>query len=111
MSPEHDQKVRIQVPFFRPSITEATQRVIEDSVRKELPSLMARASAFVGNDSGPAHMAAAFGIPSVVIFGNSDLELWRPWKALAEVVAAPGPIEEVRPDTVIAALDRLKVAA
>ena len=27
------------------------------------------ASLFVGNDSGPAHMAAAFGVPSVVIFG------------------------------------------
>ena len=86
-------------------------RVVAGAPLPRLKTLMARASAFVGNDSGPAHMAAALGIPSVVIFGNSDLELWRPWKAPAEVVAAPGPIAEVRPETVIAALERLKVAA
>lgn len=86
-------------------------RVVAGAPLPRLKTLMARASAFVGNDSGPAHMAAAFGIPSVVIFGNSDLELWRPWKATAEVVAAPGPIADVAAGTVIAALERLKVAA
>jgi ADP-heptose:LPS heptosyltransferase len=86
-------------------------RVVAGAPLARLKTLMARASAFVGNDSGPAHIAAAFGIPSVVIFGNSDLELWRPWKAPAEVVALPGPIAEVRPETVVAALERLKVAA
>jgi len=86
-------------------------RVVTGAPLPRLKTLMARASAFVGNDSGPAHMAAAFGLPSVVIFGNSDLELWRPWKAQAEVVAAPGSIQAVPPETVIAALDRLKVAA
>jgi ADP-heptose:LPS heptosyltransferase len=76
-----------------------------------LKTLIARASAFVGNDAGPAHMAAAFGVPAVVIFGNSDLELWRPWKAPAEAVAGAGPISEVSHRTVIAALERLKVTA
>ncbi|HEX5481044.1 MAG TPA: glycosyltransferase family 9 protein [Terriglobia bacterium] len=34
---------------------------------------------FIGNDSGPAHMAAALGRPLVVIFGSSNSKLWRPW--------------------------------
>jgi heptosyltransferase III len=34
---------------------------------------------FVGNDSGPAHMAAALGRPSVVIFGSSSSLIWGPW--------------------------------
>jgi ADP-heptose:LPS heptosyltransferase len=86
-------------------------RVVAGAPLARLKTLMAGASAFVGNDSGPAHMAAAFGVPAVVIFGNSDLDLWRPWKAPAEVVAAPGPIADVPADAVIRALDRLKVAA
>ncbi len=86
-------------------------RVVVGAPLPKLKTLMARASVFVGNDSGPAHMAAAFRIPSAVIFGNSDLDLWRPWKAPAEVVAAQGPISGVRPETVIAALERLRVAA
>jgi lipopolysaccharide heptosyltransferase III len=49
-------------------------------------SLIAGASLFVGNDSGPAHIAAAFAVPTVVIFGSSNSAVWRPWKAPHEVV-------------------------
>jgi ADP-heptose:LPS heptosyltransferase len=49
-------------------------------------SLIAGASLFVGNDSGPAHIAAAFGVPVVVIFGSSNSQVWRPWKTAHEVV-------------------------
>jgi ADP-heptose:LPS heptosyltransferase len=34
---------------------------------------------FVGNDSGPAHMAAALARPVVVIFGSSSSPIWGPW--------------------------------
>jgi heptosyltransferase-3 len=34
---------------------------------------------FIGNDSGPAHMAAALGRPEVVIFGSSSSVIWGPW--------------------------------
>lgn len=34
---------------------------------------------FIGNDSGPAHMAAALRRPLVVIFGSSNSKVWRPW--------------------------------
>ena len=43
-------------------------------------ALLAGASLFIGNDSGPAHMAAAFGLPTVVLFGSSDPEVWHPWR-------------------------------
>lgn len=50
-----------------------------DLTLAETMALIARSSLFVGNDSGPAHIAAAFGRPLVVIFGPSNVELWRPW--------------------------------
>jgi ADP-heptose:LPS heptosyltransferase len=34
---------------------------------------------FVGNDSGPAHIAAALARPVVVIFGSSSSPIWGPW--------------------------------
>lgn len=74
---------------------------------EELAKLMRDASAFVGNDSGPAHVAAAFGVPEVVLFGPSDSEVWAPWRTAAEVIKAEGPIGNVRTETVIAAADRL----
>ena len=46
----------------------------------EIKDLLANAALFLGNDSGPAHMAAAFGLPVVVLFGPSNVDIWRPWK-------------------------------
>ena len=56
----------------------------------EIKSLLRGAALFIGNDSGPAHMAAAFGVPVVVIFGSSDPVIWAPWRTASEVVHARG---------------------
>lgn len=41
--------------------------------------LMSRAAAFLGNESGPAHWAAALGVPTVVFFGgHSAVCEWAP---------------------------------
>lgn len=55
----------------------------------ELTWVLDRASLFVGNDSGPTHMAAALGVPVLVLFGSSDSNLWRPWQAIHEIVQNP----------------------
>jgi ADP-heptose:LPS heptosyltransferase len=77
----------------------------------EIKDLLATASLFVGNDSGPAHMAAAFGLPVVVIFGESDPAIWGPWRTASEVIRAQGGIRNVVVSQVIAATARLRVAA
>ena len=74
-------------------------------------SLMAGASLFVGNDSGPAHMAAAFGVPAVVIFGSSDPAIWAPWRTPAEALTGSGGIGSVSAQEVKDALERLRVRA
>jgi len=75
----------------------------------DIKRLLARAALFVGNDSGPAHMAAAFGVPSVVIFGPSDPAIWGPWRAPGEVLAGPGGIAACTVPQVLEALGRLRV--
>lgn len=53
----------------------------------ELTALIADSGLFVGNDSGPAHIAAAVRVPLVVLFGPASAVRWRPWhSAPAEVV-------------------------
>ena len=86
-------------------------RIVQGAPLSQIKSLLASASLFIGNDSGPAHMAAAFAVPSVVIFGPSDPAIWGPWRAPAEVVAAAGGIERITVEQVFDALSRLVVAA
>lgn len=91
----------------------------------EVTALAKRAQVFVGNDSGIAHIAAAVGTRSVVVFGSSNIAHWRPWNtAPAEVVyeempcqpchgyfcekfAQPECILRVPVTRVIAAIDRV----
>ncbi|MBI4460378.1 MAG: glycosyltransferase family 9 protein [Acidobacteria bacterium] len=47
----------------------------------DLIALVAGSRIFIGNDSGPAHIAAAARIPVLTIFGSSHAAVWGPWKA------------------------------
>jgi heptosyltransferase III len=47
---------------------------------RELMALIAGARLFVGNDSGPAHLAAASQRPAVVIYGPTNPVQWHPWQ-------------------------------
>jgi ADP-heptose:LPS heptosyltransferase len=42
--------------------------------------------AYVGNDSGPKHMAAALGVPTVTLFGPEDPVEWHPYDLAAHPV-------------------------
>ncbi|HNH82546.1 MAG TPA: glycosyltransferase family 9 protein [Acidobacteriota bacterium] len=53
--------------------------VIDHFSLSETMALIAGASLFVGNDSGPAHIAAALRRPMVVVFGSSNEDVWHPW--------------------------------
>lgn len=54
-------------------------RVLVGLTLKELIALTGLSQIFVGNDSGPAHIAAALGRPLAVVFGSSDSRVWHPW--------------------------------
>jgi len=62
---------------------------------KELVALIAGARVFIGNDSGPMHIAAAFDRPLVAIFGDSNPTVWSPWTSGANrVLIAAGVSHE-----------------
>jgi ADP-heptose:LPS heptosyltransferase len=76
----------------------------------EVKTLMSGANLFIGNDSGPAHIAAAFGIPAVVLFGSSDPVTWAPWRTEARVLTSRGGMAEIAVYQVMAAADDLRHA-
>ena len=97
----------------------------DDLSLPQITALAARAAIFVGNDSGIAHIAAAVGTPTVVIFGSSNRDHWHPWTDApneivyekfdcqpcpgyqCEVYGKPRCIESVSVDQVTAAVGRV----
>ena len=66
---------------------------------KELIALINLSQAFVGNDSGPMHIAAALRRPLVAVFGSSNPVVWHPWTdSPYRVVEGRGPEAEGRSD-------------
>jgi len=86
-------------------------RVYESAPLAQVKSLMAGAQIFIGNDSGPAHIAAAFGVQVVVLFGPSDPVNWAPWRTESQVLTSPEAIDGISVGHVIAAAEALRVRA
>jgi len=53
---------------------------------RELIAFASGARIFIGNDSGPTHVATAAGRPVIAIFGSSSSVHWRPWQTPHRVV-------------------------
>lgn len=76
--------------------------VLEEPALPTLAGALGSAAAYLGNDSGVSHLAAALGVPSVVLFGADKLD-WRPWARHVEPLA----VRMAALDTA----DRVRVAA
>ncbi|HEV2202839.1 MAG TPA: glycosyltransferase family 9 protein [Bryobacteraceae bacterium] len=74
----------------------------------KLKLLMSEAELFVGNDSGPAHVAAAYGVPSVVLFGPTDPDVWRPWRTEGSAIQVPGGIAAISVQQVLREVEVLR---
>jgi ADP-heptose:LPS heptosyltransferase len=61
------------------SASSSALRRLENCRLGQLAAALAEARLFVGNDSGPAHIAAALSRPLVVVFGSSSSAIWGPW--------------------------------
>jgi ADP-heptose:LPS heptosyltransferase len=56
-----------------------------------LGAVLAEAGAYVGNDSGVSHLAAAWGAPTVALFGPTDPEVWSPLGPCVTIVRSTDP--------------------
>jgi lipopolysaccharide heptosyltransferase II len=110
------------------SASEIPVVTFDDLTLPEITALASRAALFVGNDSGIAHIAAAVCTPSVVVFGSSNRDHWRPWTDASyeivfreylcqpcagytcEAFGHPRCILDIAPEQVFAAISRVTSA-
>jgi ADP-heptose:LPS heptosyltransferase len=86
----------------------------------DLARLLQRCAAFVGHDSGISHLAAALGLPGLILWGDTAEEIWRPpHQKIVVIKAANGlagitvrrvfqeliRLPELLPESVLDALD------
>lgn len=66
-------------------------RVLAGLPLDQLAAVLERAAVFVGNDSGPMHMAAAVGAPTLGLFGPTTPKEWGPLAPRSARLLGPMP--------------------
>ena len=84
-------------------------RVAQSLPLAEVAGLLARSRAFVGHDSGISHLAAALGLPGLVLWGDSPSEIWRPPSDQVVLLRHPAGLSRLPVAYVIDQLERLCV--
>ncbi len=75
---------------------------------KELIALLELSGLFIGNDSGPMHIAAALARPVVALFGSSNATVWHPWTdSPYRILQAEDGIRQIRANDVIASVEEV----
>jgi ADP-heptose:LPS heptosyltransferase len=52
--------------------------LVRPSTYVDLFNELASTAVFIGNDSGPGHLAGVIGLPTLILFGPSEPATWRP---------------------------------
>lgn len=71
---------------FAEEVQQLGVTVVEEVSLERLAAFLAEAALYIGNDSGVSHLAAAMGIPTIVLFGPTRPETWAPRGVQVEIV-------------------------
>jgi ADP-heptose:LPS heptosyltransferase len=73
----------------------ALGEVREPGTYLELLEEISTAGVFVGNDSGPGHLAGIVGVPTVSIFTSTAAKRWKPLGPKVYVIDSPASVDQV----------------
>ena len=62
---------------------------------------------FIGHDSGISHLAAALGLPGLILWGDANEDIWRPPSERIVVLRHPAGLARLPVADVVAALQRM----
>lgn len=85
-------------------------RVAQSLALADLAHLLVGCRAFVGHDSGISHLAAALGLPGLVLWGDTDEAVWRPPSEKMIVLRCPAGLARLPVGEVAEQLRRMLVA-
>ncbi|MEY4388140.1 MAG: hypothetical protein RLY20_3423 [Verrucomicrobiota bacterium] len=72
----------------------------------ELAKRLRSCTAFVGHDSGISHLAAAVGLPTLVLWGDTIEEIWRPQGDHVQIAREVGGLKSLTVDKIFQELTR-----
>ena len=73
----------------------------------ELAEQLQQCTAFIGHDSGISHLAAALGLPCLILWGDTIEEIWRPPHERVSVLKKNGGLKQVGVGEVVRELNRI----
>ena len=82
-------------------------KVVQSLPLADLARLLQGCTAFVGHDSGISHLAAALGLPGLILWGDTAEHVWRPPQAGVVLVKGERGLKSVSLGQVVEGLGRL----
>jgi heptosyltransferase-3 len=70
-------------------------RLAQNLALTELAGLLSQSCGFIGHDSGITHLAAAVGLPGIVLWGETAEEIWRPPSEKFRLLRHPAGLAEL----------------
>jgi heptosyltransferase III len=70
-------------------------RVAQSLPLSDLALLLSGCTGFVGHDSGISHLAAALGVPTLILWGDTAEAIWRPPSEQVVVMRWPAGLEQL----------------
>jgi heptosyltransferase-3 len=89
----------------------ARREVLQSLPLADLAARLQPCAAFVGHDSGITHLAAALGLPALVLWADTVQEVWRPRGERVALLGDAAGIGSITVERVTQELDQLLVGA
>jgi hypothetical protein len=91
------------------SAARAPLEVADSLALPDLAAALARCGLFLGHDSGISHLAAALGLPCVLLFGPTEPAMWAPPGAHVRVIRRNARLDSIGVGDVVAMLPRTAI--
>ncbi len=74
----------------------------------QLARLLQPCAAFIGHDSGISHLAAALGLPGLILWGDTAQEVWRPPSQKVRILHNADGLGKLELDQVVQSLETIR---
>jgi ADP-heptose:LPS heptosyltransferase len=85
-------------------------RVAQSLPLVELAGLLQHCAAFIGHDSGISHLAAALGLPGLILWGDTAQEVWRPPSQKVRILHNADGLGNLELNEVVHSLELIRLA-
>jgi heptosyltransferase-2 len=81
-------------------------RVAQSLPLTDLALLLQQCGQYVGHDSGISHLAAALGVPGILLWGDTRSEVWRPRSQDIHLLTSSGGLSTIPVELVFETIRR-----